>query len=228
MASEQEPTPAPEPQPPTHVGGRPNPERLGFVSGNVLLHSAEIIDTPEPTLAIARRLGRAVSLVDADGYDDEIVAAAVDGAGNRFAWLQCRSKEIGHYVDVSFRLHVEIEGRRVIDWEPVTYNPYFGVLPLRFEWLADLLVFRYREKHNVYEARIDRDGKVDLFQSVDGQFIPAAEAAEAERRRWEERQWAGARRTSPNRLLPTWIEVVLAIVAGLALALILVYGLKLR
>ena len=165
----------------THVRGVPNPRRVGFLAGHVLRHG--VYDFEASASGVAERLGRPVTFVDANGFHDEIVAGAVDPERGRVAWLQCRSKEEtrGH-VDVSFLLHATVEGRPLVEWSPKTYNPYFGINPLAFEWSGDGLVFSYSEKHYVYRAEFDAAGRLTLGRLVNGEFLPPEEAE----RRWQE------------------------------------------
>jgi len=141
---------------PTHRHGVPNPDVLGFVS--VRMAVAHRGDFAEANEAVARRLGRDVAFVDANGYDDEIVAAAVREDG-RFAWLACRSKQVDRGdVDIEFRLHARDGDRTLIDWVPKTYNPFFGVKPSVLAWSGDELEFVYTEKHHTYRAVFGADG----------------------------------------------------------------------
>jgi len=95
---------------PTHVHGLPNPDRVGFVPGHLLEHGR--YDFEASAAAVAGRLGRPVTFVDAHGFHDEIVAGAVDADRDRVAWLQCRSKDVGGgTVDVSFVLHATAGGK---------------------------------------------------------------------------------------------------------------------
>ena len=172
---------------PTHVHGLPNPDRVGFVPGHLLEHGR--YDFEASAAAVAGRLGRPVTFVDAHGFHDEIVAGAVDADRDRVAWLQCRSKDVGGgTVDVSFVLHATAGGKPLVEWTPKTYNPYFGINPLAFDWFGDDLVFIYSEKHYVYRAEFDAGGRLTLGRWCDGRFRPPEEAE----RRWSER--AKARR----------------------------------
>ena len=158
-----------------------------------------VVDFSASVKAVAERLGRSATFVDESGYHDEIVAAAVDATGERFAWLQCRSKDLGEYVDVSFRLNARDGERTLIDWEPKSYNPFFGVNPRVLEWTEQGgLVFVYSEKHHVYRATFDREGSTALEREVANDlFIPEAQAQREDEQRYalhQQRQLAHERR----------------------------------
>jgi hypothetical protein len=179
---------------PTHIHGLPNPHRLGFVPGHLLRHGR--YDFTATAAAVAARLGRPVTLVDELGFHDEIVAGALDAGGDRVAWLRCRSKKRGQWVDIGFTLHATAGGKAFVEWTPRTYNPYFGINPLAFDWFGDDLVFIYSEKHHVYRAEFDAAGRLTLGRWCGGQFLPPEEAerrrrqAFRARREFEKRKWS--------------------------------------
>jgi hypothetical protein len=169
-------------QPPTHVRGIPNADRLKFLPGHILEYGT--YDWSASAEAVAARLGRPVARVDEGGFDDEIVAGAIDEAGGRVAWLQCRSKQSdGGFVDVSFRLHATVYGKPFVAWEPKSYNPFFGINPLALGWEGESLGFIYSEKHHVYRAVFDAAGRLTLGLLSQGRFVPPDEAERESRQR---------------------------------------------
>lgn len=130
--------------------GVPNPRRLSC--GIDLMIGEYLTDQSAAIEAVCRALGRPSIRVDGQGYEHEIVGGAVDG--NRVAWVEGRSKQLGSYVDVEFRLRAQVEGRPVIDWEVATYNPYFGCHVQLMRWLPRHVVAVYHEKHRILAAAV--------------------------------------------------------------------------
>ncbi|MDQ3439962.1 MAG: hypothetical protein M3478_06380, partial [Planctomycetota bacterium] len=132
--------------------------------------------------------------------------------GERFAWLQCRSKDLDGYVDVSFRLHARDGNRTLIDWEPKSYNAFFGVNPLVLQWTEQGgLIFIYSEKHHVYRATFDRDGIIKLEREVANDlFIPEADALREDQQRYFAHQ---QRQLSNERRRQRWGYIVVVLLA---------------
>jgi|GEM_PF-3476081 len=102
------------------------------------------------------RLGREQELVDADGYESTIIAAASDTSGAKFAWVETREKETKPgYWDVTHTLRAAQDDEVKAKWELPTYNPFFGCEVGLLEWYGDQLVIVYREKHETLLAVFD-------------------------------------------------------------------------
>lgn len=107
-------------------------------------------DFTEAVARIAAALGRPARLVDDAGYDLEITAAAIEDSGAYLAWVECRSRWVGQFLDIAYHLRVRRELEPVLDWEVRTYNPFFGCEVEWMAWWGDRLALLYREKHHPY------------------------------------------------------------------------------
>jgi len=136
--------------------GRANPAQFGWP----IRSSAGEPPDPGRVAEAARLLGRPVFLVDADGYECEIIGAATSASGD-IAFVESRAKDVGfnryganqRHIDVSIRVQlVEKSGRhRSADIE--SYNPFFGCDVRFFEWIGRTAVLVYREKHWTFACR---------------------------------------------------------------------------
>jgi hypothetical protein len=136
--------------------GRANPVKFGWS----LRSSAGEPPDPDRRDEAAGLLGRPVFLVDADGYECEIIAAATSASGD-IAYVESRVKDVGfnqygfnqRQIDIAIRIHlVELSGRRTsADIE--SYNPFFGCDVRFFEWIGRTAVLIYREKHWTVASR---------------------------------------------------------------------------
>lgn len=97
-------------------------------------------------------LGRPVSLVDSDGYECEIIGAAVHEIGD-IAYVESRAKDMGGNIDISIRIHLVREGGRHESADIQSYNPFFGCDVRFFEWLDAAALLIYREKHWTFACR---------------------------------------------------------------------------
>jgi hypothetical protein len=136
--------------------GRANPAKFGWP----LRSSAGMPPDPERVAAAARLLGRPVFLVDADGYECEIVGAATSASGD-IAFVQSRAKDVGsnryganqRHIDVSIRVHLVEPSGRHSSADIESYNPFFGCDVRFFEWIGRIAVLIYREKHWTFACR---------------------------------------------------------------------------
>lgn len=157
--------PDPDDFEPLYKKGVVNPRRQLFATISLRWGEADVAAIGQ----VAARLGHPASYVDTDGYEIEITAAAVHQELDRLAWVISRAKELDthpltgkpdHYIDISFHLCAMVDGKVVINWEPYTYNPYFGCDVSHIEWHGDYVVIVYREKHDTYVAAANTDGSV--------------------------------------------------------------------
>ena len=123
-------------------------ERRRFIHTNGLAsHKQDIREA-------AKALRRAVRFRDIEGYDHEIVAAALDPDWGRVAIVECTQKRVEERgVDISFYLRIRAFPNWKADIELETYNPYFGCRVRFFRWLGDSVLLVYDEKHETYACR---------------------------------------------------------------------------
>jgi hypothetical protein len=138
-------------------GGTPNPRRFGFFS---IRSSSGEEPPPERVQEASRLLGREPIMTDKEGYECELLAAAISSP-DRLAYVESRAKDVGsdpygaggRSIDISIRIHLfEKHGpNRSADIE--SYNPFFGCDIRFFEWVGDTAVLIYREKHWTFVCR---------------------------------------------------------------------------
>ncbi|HEV2292632.1 MAG TPA: hypothetical protein VGR35_02180 [Tepidisphaeraceae bacterium] len=123
----------------------------------------------------ARLLGRPVFFVDADGYECEIIGAAVQADGD-IAYVESRSKDVSSHVDISIRIHLVRKSNRHDSADIESYNPYFGCDVRFFEWIDATAVLIYREKHWTFVCRFGdvwppRFVKIEDDWVIDGNIL---------------------------------------------------------
>lgn len=100
-------------------------------------------------------LGTPVKLIDAQGYEQEIIAAAVEGGNGKIAYVRCRAKEVWpQHVDIHFHVHLRRADGAERSWPIKSYNPYFGCDVGLMEWMDDTVILIYREKHDTYICKL--------------------------------------------------------------------------
>jgi hypothetical protein len=137
-----------------YPNGIPDGEKFGFIQLDTIGRGG---DFTEEIAQLCEILDRDSSFVDAAGYTNELTAAKIDLERQRYAWVECKSKELnsqGH-VDVHFYLHVMLAARIVVEWEIETYNPYFGCQVELLHWLPKHLIIIYHEKHDNFICSFD-------------------------------------------------------------------------
>src|SRR4051812_39462729 len=110
--------------------GRGNPAKFGWP----IRSSAGEPPDDQRLEEAARLLGRPVFLVDADGYECEIIGAAAHADGD-IAYVESRSKDVSSHVDISIRIHLVRKSNRHDSADIESYNPYFGCDVRFFEWI---------------------------------------------------------------------------------------------
>jgi hypothetical protein len=110
---------------------------------------------------IAESLGRPASYIDSSGYKREITAGAIDEQ-NRFAWVECRSKDNGGLVDIEFLLRITRDGELLRAWVLDSYNPYFGCDVQWMIWVGAHVVMIYQEKHEMMVASVPLEGDAKM------------------------------------------------------------------
>lgn len=106
------------------------------------------------------RLGRDQVVVDDEGYESEIKAAAVDQTGDKIAWVETREKETKPgFWDVTHTLLSSRKNQIIARWELPSYNPFFGCEIGVLEWFGNEIGVVYCEKHQTITAVFDTGGR---------------------------------------------------------------------
>jgi hypothetical protein len=154
---------------PLYKGGFPNPDRLGFIS---LRRSFGGGGNDDEIARAALIIGIPVRYVDSDGYEREIIAAAIEGGNGETAYVQCRAKDLGARdgVDIDFHIHLRAADGQDLSWPIKSYNPYFGCDVAFFEWIDKSVVFIYREKHDTYACTVAQ-GAAPVFMTIADDWV---------------------------------------------------------
>lgn len=130
-------------------------KRLGFYEEFPLDLDPDFEDVVE----MLNKLSEAKTIyIDADDYEWRITAKVIDEQKRRVAWVEWRYKEgVGEREYHNYYLKARDESGKLIKWEIETYNPYFGCDTEFLEWMDDDLIFIYREKHDTFAVRINKD-----------------------------------------------------------------------
>lgn len=134
-----------------YIGGAPNPDTLGFIP---LRYSAGDGPNARELERAAAALGEPIRATDSSGYECELIAAAVNDAGS-IVYVRSRCKEREGVVDIEFRVHL-FTADGDASWPIETYNPYFGCDVRLIDWIGDVAIVIYREKHHTYVCRAGR------------------------------------------------------------------------
>jgi len=135
---------------PLYIAGAPNPERLGFRN---VARSAGAAPSPEAIEKAAAMLATPARFTDADGYEIEVIGAAVSAEGG-IVYVRSRAKQLESRVDVEFRVHLRDAHGADESWCLETYNPFFGCEVRFLAWFGGSAVLIYREKHHTYACQI--------------------------------------------------------------------------
>jgi len=154
----------------TFIGGRLNPIKYGMWP---LRASAGQKPDQDEREKVASLMGRQSFFVDDQGYECEIIGAAINPAGS-VAYVESRAKEAGvdqfnqKHIDISIKVHLDDGNHRSIDIE--SYNPYFGCDVRLFEWISESFILIYREKHKTYACRFG-DLWPPLFVAIEDRWL---------------------------------------------------------
>ncbi len=137
---------------------------------------------PERITTAALALGRPVTLIDADGYECELIGAAIHVSGH-VAFVETRSNDIGpnefgsngRHIDIKIRIHLVDQGGRQQSADIESYNPFFGCDVRYFEWLGPTAVLIYREKHSTYACRFG-DSWPPRFVEIEDDWVISGDA----------------------------------------------------
>jgi hypothetical protein len=136
--------------------GLANPVKFGWP----LRSSAGEPPDPKRLEEAAVILGRPVFFVDPDGYECEIIGAAIHSFGD-IAYVESRAKDVGFnryganqgHIDISIRVHWVAKSGEKKSADIESYNPFFGCEVRFFEWIDGTAALIYREKHWTFVCR---------------------------------------------------------------------------
>ena len=100
--------------------------------------------------AAAELLARNAYFTDDDGYDCDILAAAIHADGEHLTYIEQRSKSGSKIADVKIRIHLVAPSSDNRSVEIKSYNPFFGCNVRYLAWHDDSVVCIYREKRHAY------------------------------------------------------------------------------
>ena len=147
--------------------GNPDPHRFGISI------RASCGDPPDQGAiqAVAAELGRKAFFVDQEGYECEIIAAAIHEPSGQIVYVETRAKEKGSYVDISIKIHLrQPDGsERSVDIE--SYNPFFGCDVRFIQWVDDVALIVYREKHRTYACAFGSEQDPKFVEAADSWMI---------------------------------------------------------
>ena len=109
---------------------------------------------PEQISAAAAQLGRPVQFISDDGYQCELISAAVDSETNSIAYVESRARNAGDFVDVTIKTHLRDPSGNEHSCDIESYNPYFGCDVVFLRWIGDAAILIYNEKHDTYVCRL--------------------------------------------------------------------------
>lgn len=133
------------------IGGRPNPWKYGIPlrASSGELPDGNIVEQ------VAVLLGRQSFCVDPQGFECEILAAAIHPGQKKMAYVESRAKEKGQFVDITIKIHYVDSNRKKHSIDIESYNPFFGCDVGFFEWYNDdVAILIYTEKHWTFAYRI--------------------------------------------------------------------------
>ena len=130
------------------IRGNRNPTKHGF--------SLRASNGTEPDLGAIEQaaplLGREPFYIDRRGYECELIGAAIHPTSNQIAYVESRAKKRwwSSLIDVSIKIHLRDpdECERSVDIK--SYNPFFGCDIGFFQWVDDIALLIYTEKHRTY------------------------------------------------------------------------------
>ena len=154
------------------INGTPNPDKFGWS----LRTSAGVSPDPNTITEAASILDRPVFFVDDNGYEREIIGAAINGA-NDLAFVESRAKEIAKdpygsaVIDVQFQVHLMRHTGAHNFTGLLSYNPYFGCDVRFLEWFGKYAILIYREKHSTYACCLNNDDWPPEFIEIADRWI---------------------------------------------------------
>ncbi|MBN1873302.1 MAG: hypothetical protein JXA33_03660 [Anaerolineae bacterium] len=119
---------------------------------------AKIIDHPV-TLHRISALERDV-ISWQDDHLIEIEEHEVAVSGEKMAWLERHYPSSASHIEIDFKIKALSGQNIIIDWDVFCYNPAFGCFVHLLRWFEDILVFIYREKHDIYACNFTDKGLV--------------------------------------------------------------------
>lgn len=141
-------------------------ELPGQAGRGVYLVAGEDVDLGQIDRA-AELLGREVRFVDEEGYEREIIGAAVDEESGRVAFVECRARDVGSYIDIDISVHLGDRDDEQLLAPIESYNPYFGCDVRLLRWFGTVAVLIYREKHGTYVCAFGSDLPIRFVRIAD-------------------------------------------------------------
>ncbi len=151
------------------IRGNRNPSKYGFSlrasSGTFPDQSA--IETAAPLL------GRAPFFIDEHGYECELIGATVHPSSGSIAYVESRSRKLklSSIVDVSIKVHLQNSNGRNQSTNIKYYNPFFGCDIDFFQWIGDVALLIYTEKHDTYICAIGSTWPPEFIEIEDRWII---------------------------------------------------------
>jgi uncharacterized protein (TIGR02996 family) len=118
----------------------------------------------------AEALGRPVRYIDDEGYERDIVAAAMHHLTGAVGYVECRSQQRGQFLDINYHLRLRDDRGREAAWEVETYNPFFGCNVGFLEWYGDVVLVIYEEKHDTWICRFGVDAPA-AFKVIEDDWV---------------------------------------------------------
>lgn len=135
----------------TFISGIANPSKYGWplraCNGNP--------PDPERIARASALLARKPFYIDDDGFECEIIAAAVHPDQKRIVFVESRAKEDQGFVDITIKIHFVVLGGQQTAVDIESYNPFSGCDVGLLDWIDDhVALLVYREKHDTFVYRI--------------------------------------------------------------------------
>lgn len=123
----------------------------------------------------AHALRRDPYITDPDGFDYDILAAAMHPDGSQLTYIEQQSKPGQRGVDVTIKIHHVAEDGKHRSEDIKSYNPFFGCHVRYFQWHGDSVVLIYREKHHTYATTYGRNWP-PCFRAIGDRWIVNGES----------------------------------------------------
>lgn len=108
-------------------------------------------------------VGTEKEFTDENGYSHEIIALVKKN--ENLCIIESKAKHIGEMLDISIKCKINSNGELVKEQEIESYNPYFGCDVHYLDWIKDIAIFVYTEKHNTYIGKYKIGGEI-VFQNI--------------------------------------------------------------
>ena len=147
------------------IRGNRNPNKYGFS-----LRASNGTEPDQDAIEqAATLLGREPFCTDKRGYECELIGAAIHPSSNHIAYVESRAKKRWwtSLIDVSIKIHLRNPDGSERDVNIKTYNPFFGCDIGFFQWIDDIALLIYTEKHRSYICTIGSEWPPDFVEIED-------------------------------------------------------------